>query len=74
MAIKLTKKDHRGLDTLLDAVLTMYAKGEVSLGEARGVLAHVFTAAAIDNENEVNGWLNRPEVLADWKQGMSDGR
>ena len=51
MAIDLTERDHRALDRYLDEVLNAYRDGKLTLGEARGELAHVFTAAAIDNED-----------------------
>jgi hypothetical protein len=65
MTIKLSEKDHRAMDRMIDAVLDSYAKGEVSLGQARSVFAHVITAAAIANETEVRGWL-KPETIVDW--------
>ena len=65
MAIKLSKKDHKALDASLDMILKAYEAGEVTLGHARGALAHVITAAAIANEGELRGWL-KPDTVAEW--------
>ncbi len=71
MPINLSNKDHKDLDKLLEAILTWHVKGEVSTKDAIAVLAHVFTAAAKDNEGEVDSWLNKPDTLTEWK-GMTD--
>ncbi len=71
MAIKLSEKDQRQLDKLLKTILTWHADGDVTTQEAIGALAHVFTAAAIDNGGEVDSWLNKPGTLANWK-GIAD--
>ncbi|MQX37891.1 hypothetical protein [Roseospira navarrensis] len=68
MAIELNETDHKGLDNFLSQVLDWHASGEIDKLSAVGVIAHVFTAAAIDNEGEVKGWLNKPEVLLNWKR------
>ena len=47
--------------------LTAHAHGNVSLLQARAALAHVLTAAAIQNEAEVRAWLE-PDRLARWKE------
>lgn len=65
--IKLKETDHNKLDEFLGHVLELHASGEVTKQEAIGALAHVFTAAAIDNETEVKSWIERPEVIERWK-------
>jgi len=67
MAIKLSNKDHGALDVTLDAILEAHASGAVSLGAARGALAHMIAAAALGNESELRGWL-KPDLIADWKK------
>lgn len=67
--MKLSEKDHRALDAVLDAILNAHKNDEVSLQAARGALAHVVTAAAIGNEGEVRGWL-KPETIETWKSGV----
>lgn len=67
MAIKLSEKDHRAMNVTLDAILLLHSEGKVTLGEARGALAHVVTAAAIGNEGQLRGWL-KPETVAEWKR------
>ncbi|MBB4041662.1 hypothetical protein GGR34_003340 [Microvirga flocculans] len=67
MAIKLTEADHNKLDALLDGVLDAHASGDVILSQAREAIAHVFAAAAIDNETEVKSWLE-PDRLESWKE------
>ena len=69
MAIKLSERDHRALDAMIDAILDAHVSGEVSPHAARGALAHVITAAAIENEGELRGWL-KPETVAAWKRGV----
>lgn len=58
MAIKLTDTDHKNMDGFLEFVLDAYADGRVKKLSAIGVLAHVLTAAAIDNEGEVKAWFD----------------
>jgi hypothetical protein len=61
LSFNLSNKDHRRLDEMLGAIIDAHTNGEVSRSEAIGALAHVFTAAMIDNEGEVLSWL-KPEV------------
>jgi hypothetical protein len=70
MAIKLNDKDHTNLDQFLGHVLDLHSSGDVTKNDAIGALAHVFTAAAIDNESEVKSWLERPEVINQWKKDI----
>lgn len=70
MAIKLNEADHNNLDNLLGQILDLHASGEVTRGNAIGVLAQVFTAAAIDNEVEVKAWIGRPDVIERWKSDI----
>lgn len=65
MAIELKKSDHRNLDQMLDAVLQAHKDNKVSLAQAREAIAHVFTAAALDNRAEIDTWLD-PEQIARW--------
>jgi hypothetical protein len=67
MAINLSTKDHAKLDQLIKQVLDWHKNGSISDSQALGVIAHVFTAAAIDNEGEVHSWLHDPEVLKRWR-------
>lgn len=70
MSLKLTEADHRGLDKMLGTILDAFKNGDVSRSAAIGALAHVFTAAAIDNEGEVDSWLNKPEIIENWKKDV----
>ena len=65
MAIDLKKSDHRNFDKMIDAVLMAFKNNEVSLAQARGAVAHVFTAAALDNKTEIDTWLD-PDQIARW--------
>ena len=73
MPIKLSSKDQKSLDAMLDTLLAAHAAGEVTAAEVRGALAHVITAAAIQNEGEVRGWL-KPETVARWKADLKPMR
>jgi len=53
------------MDDLHEVVLEAYAKGDIELITATGLLGHVMTAAAIDNEGEFLAWLN-PEQQQSW--------
>lgn len=53
MAISLMDTHHAQLDVFLGFVLDAYKNDEANCSEAVGALAHVLTAAAIDNEGEV---------------------
>ena len=72
MAINLSKADHKSLDRMLDGILNAFKNNEVTLPQARGALAHVFTAAAIGNETEVRSWLT-PEVMNQWREDLKNG-
>jgi hypothetical protein len=58
LAFNLSNKDHRRLDEMLGAIIDAYFNGEVPRSEAIGALAHIFTAAMVDKEGEVLGWLD----------------
>ena len=53
MPFKLTEKQHKELDRYLALVLDAYKDGAFSRSEAIGELAHVMTAAALDNNSEL---------------------
>ncbi len=67
MPIKLSSKDHRKLDKSLDTVLEAYANNEVSLLQARALLAHVITAVTKDNEAEVLSFMDE-FYMKRWKE------
>ena len=71
MAFELSSAQHKKLDEFLGGMLDGYKSGAFSKSEVIGALAHVFTAAVIDNEAEVKAWLERPEVLQTWKNDIS---
>jgi hypothetical protein len=73
MVIKLTNMDQGKLDEFLGSILDWYASGDVSKSAAIGALAHVFTAAAVDNASEVQSWLHKPVVLEEWKRNAEKG-
>lgn len=66
--MKLTSTEHKQMDKLLGKLLDSYQTGEVSKPAVIGALAHVITAAAIDNEGELRSWLKEPDVFERWKQ------
>lgn len=68
MSFDLSNKNHKNLDALLSKILDWHKEGAITKNEAIGVLAHILTAAAIDNESEVISWLEKPEVLERWKE------
>lgn len=74
MAIKLSNKNQKELDALLGQILDWHQNGDVTKSEAIGALAHVFTAAAIDNDDEVSSWLGNPRVLKRWKADLDAHR
>lgn len=69
MAINLTESDHRDMDGFLGFVLDAYAQGEANQSQAIAALAHVMTAAAIDNHGEVLAWF-RPEQYRSWLERL----
>lgn len=66
MPTSLSNKDHRKLDKSLDMILSSYANDEVSLLQARSILAHVITAATKDNEAEIRSFLDE-HYMKRWK-------
>jgi hypothetical protein len=73
MAFNLSEHDHRRLDRMIDDFLETYKRGDLSLEQVRSGIAHVFTAAMIDNENEVLSWL-KPETRDYWKRDIDASR
>ena len=67
MPIKLSNKDHRKLNKSLDTVLEAYANNELSLIQARAILAHVITAATKDNEAEILTFMDEFSIQS-WKE------
>lgn len=57
MAFKLSHKDHRTMDAHLASLLNAYKDGDLELSQARASLAHIITAAAIDNESEFKKYI-----------------
>ncbi|MGO6887354.1 hypothetical protein [Rhizobium johnstonii] len=74
MAFDISSTQHRQLDALLGEFLDLYKTGGFNKGEVVGALAHLFTAAAIDNDGEVKAWIEKPDVLQRWKDDTLDGR
>lgn len=72
MAIKLTEANHNAMDEFLGFVLDAYKEGRVSRLNAVGALAHVLTAAAIDNDGEVVAWF-RKEQYERWEKECQRG-
>ena len=71
MPINLSNKDHRKLDKSLDIVLDAYASNEVSLLQARSLLAHVITAATKDNEAEIISFMDE-HYMKRWKENCKN--
>jgi len=67
MAMKFIKTDDKRLNQLIDSILSAVILTEVSPLQAREAIAHVLTAAAIDDEKEVRDWLD-PERVGRWKE------
>ncbi len=74
MALNLSEDDHRALKRLLDNILTLHADGEVTILQARELLVQVFTAAALDNAEELRDWLNNPNRFANWRRDVDAAR
>ena len=66
MAIKLSTADQERLNQTIDDILTAVVMTEVSSLQAREVIVHVLMAAATDNVNEVQQWLD-PDRVRSWK-------
>ena len=68
MNLEMSESDHRAVDALLDGILEAYKNDEVTLGQAREVLAHLLYAGSVrDNPYEFRDWL-KPERLSKWKE------
>ncbi|MGJ8590030.1 MAG: hypothetical protein ACSHXW_18105 [Yoonia sp.] len=63
MTIKLNQTDHNNLNIILGKILDEHLAGTLSRQGAIGALAHILTAAAIDNEDELKKWLSDPAVF-----------
>jgi hypothetical protein len=61
MAFQPTKADHAALDQFLETVLDAYKSGEADRDSCVGAVAHVMTAAAIDNEAEFKSYARLPK-------------
>ncbi|MGL9618294.1 hypothetical protein QRQ56_09855 [Bradyrhizobium sp. U531] len=61
MAFQPTKTDHAALDQFLETVLDAYKTGYSDRNSCVGAIAHVMTAAAIDNEKEFKSYIRLPE-------------
>ncbi|WP_298379407.1 hypothetical protein [Azospirillum sp.] len=68
MALELSGADHDALDNLLGRVLDLQAANRVSREASVSLLAHILTAAAIDNAGEVQSWLHIPRVVEEWEK------
>ncbi len=66
MAIKLSTADQERLNQTIDEILKAVVMTEVSSLQAREVIVHVLMAAAADNVNEVQQWLD-PNRVRRWK-------
>jgi hypothetical protein len=64
--IELSDEDHDQLTALIYTILDAVAGRQITRADAMSALAHVITAAAIDNESEVRGWLVEPDTVAGW--------
>lgn len=57
MAFQPTKTDQAALDQFLETVLDAYKSGRADRNSCVGAVAHVMTAAAIDNEAEFKSYI-----------------
>ncbi|MFG1277168.1 hypothetical protein [Xanthobacter autotrophicus] len=60
MTFSLTATQHKEMDRYLARILDAYKSGAISQASAVGEIAHVITAAAIDNAGEVAAHLRMP--------------
>jgi len=67
VGIKISDAQQKQLDALLGELLDAHASGQFTNAEVVGVIAHILTAAAIDNGDEVKSWLEDPAVIKRWK-------
>ncbi len=56
MALDLTEDDLKALNRHIDAILTLFARGDIDPFKARADLEHIVTAAARD-DGELPGFL-----------------
>jgi hypothetical protein len=61
MSFKPDQADHAALDQFLETVLDAYKTGEADRDSCVGAVAHVTTAAAIDNEPEFKNYIRLPK-------------
>lgn len=54
---KMTNAEYAQLDPFLNAILLDYKNELITLDQAKGVLAHVFTALESQNIGEAVSWL-----------------
>jgi len=67
MAFQPNNQDHAALDRFLALVLDVYKDGRAERDKLVGIIAHVMTAAAIDNAEEFRAQirLSETELFAD---------
>ncbi|MET4242748.1 hypothetical protein [Bradyrhizobium sp. RT10b] len=61
MSFQPTKADQAALDQFLETVLDAYKAGRADRNSCVGAIAHVMTAAAIDNETEFKNYIRLSE-------------
>jgi hypothetical protein len=62
MSFEPNEADHLALDRFLELVLDIYKDGRADRDTAVGILAHVMTAAAIDNAAEFKAHIRLSET------------
>jgi hypothetical protein len=62
MAFHPNSADHKALDKFLALVLDVYKAGRADRDRCVGILAHVMTAAAIDNAGEFKAHIRLSET------------
>jgi hypothetical protein len=61
MAFQPTSEDDKALINFLELMLAAYKSGRADRGKCAGIIAHVMTAAAIDNIGEFKAYIRLPE-------------
>lgn len=60
---KLTDKDIKQMDALVDDLLDLLEQGSLTKLQVRGIVTHLTIAAAEDNLSEVRNWLEEGRKL-----------
>lgn len=60
MAFNPTEADHKEVNKYIDALLSKFEKRDITALTARTYLAHVITAAALDNYTEFKKHIRNP--------------